>query len=89
MIQEFATGKQTGGREDRIGILLASDGKTIIGHRDPSFLGKSLQEILPLSFSALSFGSSMKGSGEIRVGGVRKSMAFQKAQKIQGIESIV
>jgi PAS domain S-box-containing protein len=86
MIQEFATGKQTGGGEDRMGILLASDGKTIIGHRDPSFLGKSLQELLPISFSALPFGGNVKGSGEIEVGGVRKSMAFQKSQKIEGIK---
>jgi PAS domain S-box-containing protein len=86
MIQEFATGKQTGGREDRMGILLASDGKTIIGHRDPSFLGKSLQELLPTSLSALPFGGNVKGSGEIEVGGVRKSMAFQKSQKIEGIK---
>ncbi len=87
MIQEFATGKQIRGGEDRMGILLASDGKTIIAHRDPSFLGKSLQELLPISFSALPFGGNVKGSGEIEVGGVRKSMAFQKAQKIEGIKS--
>jgi PAS domain S-box-containing protein len=86
MIQEFTTGKQTGGGEDRMGILLASDGKTIIGHRNPSFLGKSLQELLPISFSTLPFGGSLKGSGEIEVGGVRKSMAFQKSQKIEGIK---
>lgn len=86
IIQEFTTGKQIGGGEDRMGILLASDGNTIIGHRNPSFLGKSLQEVLPVDSSDLLFGSKMKGSGEINVGSVRKSMAFQKAQKIEGIK---
>jgi PAS domain S-box-containing protein len=86
IIQKFATGNQIRGREDSMGILLASDGKTIIGHRDPSFLGKSLQELLPITFSALPFWENVKGSGEIEVGGVRKSMAFQKAQKIGGIK---
>jgi PAS domain S-box-containing protein len=86
MIQEFAAGNQIGGGENRMGILLASDGKTIIGHRDPSFLGKTLQEVLPVDFSDLLFGGKMKGSGEIKVGSVRKSIAFQKAQQIQGIK---
>jgi PAS domain S-box-containing protein len=86
MIQEFAAGNQIGGGENRMGILLASDGKTIIGHRDPSFLGKTLQEVLPVDSSDLLFGGKMKGSGEIKVGGVRKSMVFQRAQKIEGIK---
>ena len=52
MIQEFATGQQVRGGGDRMGMLLGGDGNIIIGHQDPSFLGKKLQEVLPISFSS-------------------------------------
>jgi PAS domain S-box-containing protein len=86
MIQEFATGKQIRGSEDRMGMLLGGDGKTIIGYHDPSFLGRTLQEVLPMSFSDLPFGDKRKGSGEIKVRNARKSMAFHRAQEFQGIK---
>jgi PAS domain S-box-containing protein len=86
MIQEFATGKQIRASEDRMGMLLGSDGKTIISHRDPSLLGKKVQVALPISFSDLPFGDKMKGSGEIKVKNGGKSMAFHRAQEFQGIK---
>ena len=86
MIQEFATGKQIRASEDRMGMLLGSDGKTIISHRDPSLLGKKVQVALSISFSDLPFGDKMKGSGEIKVKNGGKSMAFHRAQEFQGIK---
>ena len=85
MIQGFATGKQIRGGNDRIGMLLGGDVKTIIGHPNPSFLGKTLQEVMPMNFSDLPFGDKMKGSGEIRVKNGRKLMAFHRALEFQGI----
>ncbi len=85
MIQGFATGKQIRGGNDRIGMLLGGDVKTIIGHPNPSFLGKTLQEVMPMDFSDLPFGDKMKGSGEIRVKNGRKFMAFHRALEFQGI----
>jgi len=69
-----------------MGMLLGGDGKTIIGYHDPSFLGRTLQEVLPMSFSDLPFGDKRKGSGEIKVRNARKSMAFHRAQEFQGIK---
>jgi PAS domain S-box-containing protein len=86
MIQEFATGKQIRNGENRMGILLGGDGKTIIGHHDLSLLGKKAQVALPISFSDLPFGDKMRGSGEIKVGDARKSLAFHRAQEFQGIK---
>jgi PAS domain S-box-containing protein len=85
-IQEFATGKQIRAGDDRMGMLLGGDGKTIICHPNPSFLGKKLQEVLPVSFSDLHFGDEIKGSGEIKVKNAIKSMAFHRAQEFQGIK---
>lgn len=56
MIQEFATGKQIKGVENRTGMLLGAHGETIIAHHDPSFIGKPLREVLSLNFSDLTFG---------------------------------
>jgi PAS domain S-box-containing protein len=86
MIQEFATGKLIRGSEERMGILLGGDGKTIIAHHDPSFLGRPLQEVLSIEPSDLPSGDKMKGSGEIKIKNVRKSMAFHRAQEFQGIK---
>ncbi|OGP95227.1 MAG: hypothetical protein A2157_09545 [Deltaproteobacteria bacterium RBG_16_47_11] len=85
MIQEFVTGKQIRGGNDRIGLLLGGNVKTIIGHPNPSFLGKPLQEVMPMNFSDLPFGDKMKGSGEIRVKNGRKLMAFHRALEFQGM----
>ena len=85
-IQEFATGKQIRGGDDRIAMLLGGDGKTIISHPNPSFLGKTLQEVMPMNSSDLPFGDKMKGSGEIRVKNGRKFMAFHRNLEFQGIK---
>jgi PAS domain S-box-containing protein len=85
MIQEFVTGKQIKGGNDRIGMLLGGNVKTIIGHPNPSFLGKPLQEVMPMNFSDLPFGDNMKGSGEIRVKNGGKLMAFHRALEFQGL----
>ncbi|MBM4277826.1 MAG: PAS domain S-box protein [Deltaproteobacteria bacterium] len=88
VIQEFATGKSIRDNEERMGMLLGSDGKTLIGHSDASFLGKKLQEVFPVNLSSLSFGDEKKGSGEIKVGNDRKSVAFRKVQELQGNQSV-
>jgi PAS domain S-box-containing protein len=85
MIQEFVTGKQIRGGNDRIGMLLGGNVKIIIGHPNPSFLGKPLQEVMPMNFSDLPFGDKMKGSGEIRVNNGRKLMAFHRVLEFQGM----
>ena len=85
MIQEFATGKQIRGSEDRMGILLGGDGKTIIAHHDPSFLGKPLQEVLSIEPSDFLSMNKMNGSGEIKVKNTRKFMAFHKTREFQGV----
>jgi PAS domain S-box-containing protein len=84
-IQGFAAGKQVRAGNDRIGMLVGVDGKTILGHSNPSFLGKTLQEVMPVNSSDLPFGNRMKGSGEMRVKDGRMFMAFQKAQEFQGM----
>jgi len=83
MVQAIATGKPTRGSTDRIGMLLGGDGKTIIGHSNPSFIGKPIQEVMPINFSHLPFGDKMKGSGEIRVKNGRKLIAFHRALEFQ------
>ena len=89
MIQEFATGQQIRGGGDRMGMLLGGDGNIIIGHQDPSFLGKKLQEVLPISFSFPPFGNEIKGSGEIKAKNALRSMAFHRVQGLQGLKPFV
>ena len=89
MIQEFATGKQIGGGGDRMGMLLGGDGDIIIAHQDPSFLGKKLQEVLPISFSGPPFVNEIKGSGEIKAKNAVRSMAFHRVQGLQGLKPFV
>ena len=79
MVQGLVAGKQIKGGPGRIGMLLGGDGKTIIGHSNPSFLGKPIQEVMSINFSDLPFGDKMAGSGEIRVKNGRKLMAFHRA----------
>ena len=89
MIQEFATGQQVRGGGDRMGMLLGGDGNIIIGHQDSSFLGKKLQEVLPISFSGPPFGNEIKGSGEIKAKNAVRSMAFHRVQGLQGLKPFV
>ena len=86
MVQEFATGKQIKGGENRTGMLLGADGETIIAHHDPSLIGKRLQEVLSVNFSDLTFGDKNKGSGEIKVENARKSVAFHRTHEFQGVK---
>src|SRR4030042_2271415 len=85
MIQEFATGKQIRGSEDRMGILLGVDGKTIIAHHDPSFAGKTSQVVFSIEPSDFLYMNKMNGSGEIKVKNTRKFMAFHKTREFQGV----
>jgi len=86
VIQEFASGKNIRDNEERMGMLLGSDGKTIIGYSNPSFLGRRLQEVFPISPSDLSWGDEKRGASEIRVGNERKAIVFRKVKELEGVK---
>jgi PAS domain S-box-containing protein len=86
VIQEFATGEQIRGDGGRIGMLLGSDGKTIIAHHNPSFIGTPLQDLLPITLSDLTLMGKRGGSGEIDIVNVRKSVAFRRTHEFNGIK---
>ncbi len=83
-VQEFATGDQIRGDQDRVGMLLGNDGDTIIAYHDASFLGRPLREVLSMNFSDLPFGGEREGSGEIKIHNFNKSVAFHRTQEFQG-----
>ncbi len=85
-IQEWVAGKRLKNLDGKIGILIGSDGKTIIAHPDPSLLSKSLWETLSIEPTDLSFRDQVKGSGEIKVKNTQKALAFSKAQDFQGFK---
>lgn len=76
-IQEWVKGENVRGDGTKVEILLASDGRTIIGHSDPSLSGKKLQEVYPQGLLALSPEDRAKGFREVSLGDGRKTAAFR------------
>jgi PAS domain S-box-containing protein len=79
-IQDLATGKRAGDNGEGTGILLGSDGRTIIAHSEVLLQGRKLQDVFPSNISDLSFGDEKKGVREIKIGGEAKTVAFRKVK---------
>jgi methyl-accepting chemotaxis protein len=83
MVQELLARKKIKGRT---GMLLGVDGKTIIAHHDPSYLGTPLEYLLPLSLSDLMSGAEEEGSSEVEIEGTRRCVGFHRTQAFQGVK---
>ncbi len=86
-IQDVATGKSIGGNGEGTGILLGSDGRTVIAHSEVSLLGRKLQDVFPINLSGLSLGDEKKGAREIKIGDETKTVAFRKVKAPADIPS--
>ena len=83
MVQKFAMGNQITAGGSKMGMLLGGDGNTIIADQDSSLRGKKLQEVLQIRSSVSPIGDGMRGSGQIKAGGV-KVHGFPKDSEISG-----
>lgn len=83
-IQELAETISVSHDRTQMGILLGSDGETIIGHPDPSFLGKKLSAVYPQTQTIRPWEKLTKGVSEFFLGDEKWTVAFRKISLTAG-----
>ncbi len=88
VVQDLILVKGSKEDEENTGILVGSDGRTIIGHSDASLLGKKLLEVFPPAHADLSTGVEKNRTIEVEMGGKRKVVVVRKVKELEGIPTL-